>query len=292
MQSRRECVSIVLPSYNGSKKIRNSIESVLGQTYSNWELILVDDCSEDSTGEVIDSYAKADTRIMAVHNKENQKLPRSLNIGFSKAMGAYRTWTSDDNTYHKDALAKMVEYLESNEQIDMVYADMNIVDASGRLLLESRRDEPDTLRFANPVGACFLYRTSIAGRIGEYDPDLFLAEDYEYWIRVFLQGKIGHLHEVLYDYGKTPKSLTATRKEEIQHQTFRARNMYKNELLAMCVTQKEKNRFYSEMIKLVPKKEEKKAIRHNYYRENASFLWGDLANRMKHFFYNHIGERS
>ncbi len=285
-------VSIVLPTYNGSDSIEKSIESVLEQTYSNWELILVDDCSKDSTGEIIDGYASRDTRILAVHNTVNQKLPRSLNIGFSKSSGVYRTWTSDDNSYHKDALQKMVEYLGYNNKVDMVYADMNIIDDAAGFLMESKRDEPDTLRFANPVGACFLYRTSIADRIGEYNPDMFLAEDYEYWIRIFIQGKIGHLHEVLYDYGKTPKSLTATRKEEIQHQTFRARNMYKNELLAMCATQKEKNRFYSEMIKLVPEKGEKRAIRHSYYQENALFLWGDLSYRMRRFVCNHIGERS
>ena len=276
-------VSIVLPSYNGSDMIENSIESILKQSYSNWELILVDDCSNDSTGIIIDRYADRDERIIAIHNEVNRKLPQSLNIGFSRSTGVFRTWTSDDNAYHRDALEKMVDYLAANNDLDMVYADMNIVDSEGHFLSRSEREEPEMLRFINIVGACFLYKTSIATQVGDYDPGVFLAEDYEYWLRIFLHGEIGHLHEVLYDYGKTSKSLTATKAQEIQKQTFRVKNMYKNELLSKCHTQKEKNRFYTEMINLLPQKQEKRKMRMKYYKENGLFLWGDLSRRLNHY---------
>ena len=80
-------ISIVLPTYNGEKVIKKSIESVLSQTYVNWELIIVNDCSTDNTLSVIESYEQSDSRIRVYNNTTNQKLPRSLNIGFSHATG-------------------------------------------------------------------------------------------------------------------------------------------------------------------------------------------------------------
>lgn len=80
-------VSIVLPVYNGEVYLRQAIESVLAQTYENWELIIVDDCSTDGSPAIMDEYAGWDARIKVVHNKENQKLPESLNIGFRQAEG-------------------------------------------------------------------------------------------------------------------------------------------------------------------------------------------------------------
>ena len=78
-------ISIVLPTYNGEKYLKQSIESILGQTYTDWELIVVNDCSTDSTQEIIDFYRKKDTRIRTIFNYTNQKLPESLNIGFREA---------------------------------------------------------------------------------------------------------------------------------------------------------------------------------------------------------------
>ena len=115
-------VSIVLPTYNGEKFIKESIESVLNQTFEDWELIIVDDCSTDGTLEIIKEYLKKDYRIHLIHNETNRKLPLSLNIGFRKSMGEYLTWTSDDNIYHADAIEKMFLYLEDHAKEQMVCA--------------------------------------------------------------------------------------------------------------------------------------------------------------------------
>ena len=80
-------VSIVMPVYNGEKYLRQSITSVLNQTFKNWNLIIVDDCSTDSSPEIMNEYAKSDDRIQVIHNKENSKIPASLNNGFEKADG-------------------------------------------------------------------------------------------------------------------------------------------------------------------------------------------------------------
>ena len=113
-------VSIILPTYNGKKYIRESIDSILKQSFTDWELIVVDDCSTDGTAEILKEYVSEDKRISVVHNEINQKLPRSLNIGFSRARGKYLTWTSDDNRYLPDALKVMVEYLDKNAEAMVV----------------------------------------------------------------------------------------------------------------------------------------------------------------------------
>ena len=104
-------VSIVLPCYNGEKYLRESINSIIKQTYQDWELIIVDDCSVDRSLEIAYEYMKNDSRIKVIHNESNCKLPCSLNIGFANATGELLSWTSDDNIYYPEALEIMVDAL-------------------------------------------------------------------------------------------------------------------------------------------------------------------------------------
>ena len=75
-------VSVIMPVYNGEKYLKQSIESVIQQTYKDWELIIVNDCSTDNSRNIMQSYADTDSRIRIVDNGSNLKLPRSLNAGF------------------------------------------------------------------------------------------------------------------------------------------------------------------------------------------------------------------
>jgi len=92
-----DLISIVLPVYNGEKYLAVAIDSFLNQTHSNFELIIVNDCSKDSSLAIVERYAARDARIKIINNRENKKLPASLNIGHQLAKGEYITRTSDDN---------------------------------------------------------------------------------------------------------------------------------------------------------------------------------------------------
>ena len=83
----KDLISVVLPVYNGEKYLRESIDSVIAQTYQNWELLIVDDCSTDSTALIAKEYAEKDSRIHYYLNEKNLRLPRNLNRGFSLAKG-------------------------------------------------------------------------------------------------------------------------------------------------------------------------------------------------------------
>src|ERR1039457_1713066 len=101
-------VSVVLPTYNGSRYLDESIRSVVGQTYQNWELIIVDDASTDTTPQTIAEWIKSDSRIRSLRNDRNLKLSASLNKGFDISRGEFLTWTSDDNLYRATALQQML----------------------------------------------------------------------------------------------------------------------------------------------------------------------------------------
>ena len=187
-------VSVVMPVYNGEKYLKQSIESVIQQSYKDWELIIVNDCSTDRSRDIMQSYVEVDSRIRIVDNSNNLKLPMSLNAGFREARGEYLTWTSDDNLYKVNALEELVGYLENNPEIGLVYSDMDYVDASLNFIKEQRL-EPEMLLYSDCIGASFMYRREVLDKVGEYDPDMFLVEDYEYWIRISEQFKIGHLNK-------------------------------------------------------------------------------------------------
>lgn len=208
-------ISVVLPVYNGEKYLAASIESVLNQTFKDLELIIIDDCSRDSSGAIAQHYASLDTRISYHRNDTNLKLPNALNRGFSKARGDYWTWTSCDNLYLPRALEEMNHTLDRHNGVSLVYASMHIIDENGTKKQTLHAGPAGHLIFRNVVGACFLYRRSIAERVGIYDDSLFLCEDYEYWLRIASHSKIHPIMECLYEYRRHSDSLSNQNEKEI-----------------------------------------------------------------------------
>ena len=220
-------ISIILPTYNGEEYLSYSIQSILNQTYQDWELIIVNDCSTDQTSNIIKQFSMKDSRIKVITNKNNQKLPKSLNIGFSQARGKYLTWTSDDNEYYPAALEKMYNFLEENNDVGMVYANCLVVSENKENTFWGNKDAtPENLLMTNVCGACFLYRKSVAETIGEYNCNLFLAEDHDYWLRIRLKYKIERIPEELYLYRQHSKNLTNTRKKEAFYKDVELTSLY------------------------------------------------------------------
>jgi glycosyltransferase involved in cell wall biosynthesis len=206
-------ISIVLPTYNGARYLREAIDSCLHQTYPNWELILVDDTSTDDTPSIIAEYAARDGRITTVRNPVNRKLPGSLNVGFARARGEFVTWTSDDNCYRPEALSEMAAFLDANPSVDLVYADFSVMDDSGATTGEGWAGPVEELPLRNSIGACYLYRRAVHDRLGGYDEDLFLVEDWDYWLRASTSFRLARLPKDLYLYRCHTNSLTGTQRE-------------------------------------------------------------------------------
>lgn len=215
-------VSIVMPVYNGERFLREAIDSVLGQTFTQFELIVVDDCSTDSTPAILAEYAARDPRLAIVKNARNMKLPASLNAGFAAARGQWFSWTSDDNVLLPSMLARLMAEAAGNPYADIIYSDYRIIDAEGARRGRVVAGPRERLIVDNVVGCSFIYRRDVDRALGGYDADLFGLEDYDFWLRAARAGYAFHpVAEELYLYRRHDSSLTDTRARKIREMIAR-----------------------------------------------------------------------
>lgn len=212
----KDLISIVLPVYNGARFLKESIDSIISQTYRNWELIIVDDCSTDVTPYIVKDYILKDTRVRYYRNEKNLGLPANLNKGFSLTRGNYLTWTSDDNRFKSTALETMLRVLKKDAESQLVYASYQIIDDKGKIIGQMLADSKGSQNIvgSNVVGACFLYTRRAMELTGQYDSALFLVEDFDFWQRMFTKVKVTFVSDVLYEYRWHADSLTSTKKEK------------------------------------------------------------------------------
>ncbi|MBD5391688.1 glycosyltransferase family 2 protein [bacterium] len=251
-------ISVILPTFNGERYIAQSIQSVIDQTEQDWELIIVNDCSTDNTLAICNEFAKKDNRITVVSNKTNKKLPASLNVGFARATGKYFTWTSDDNYYHPEALTMLAGYLDCHPKTDLVSMDFNFMNENDELMesydasFRYKRCAAALLIGSN-VGAAFMYRKTIADAVGEYDVNTFCAEDYDFWCRIALAGRIDYTSDRIYVYRRQSQSLTATKKDQVRKKTNIIKRKYADEFFARFnFTAWDRAKFYALVLKETP----------------------------------------
>lgn len=221
-------VSVVMPTYNQAHLLPEALDGVFTQTYPHYELIVVDDGSTDHTALVLADYRQRHEFVVIAH--ENQRLPRALNAGFAQARGEYLTWTSSDNVMLPNMLAVLVQALDADPGVGLVYADRYLMDDDGNDL--GRFDLPDydpyLLLHANLVHCCFLYRRQCMERVGLFDPEFIYGEDWEYWIRVSQYYAMKRVPQALYRYRMHRTSMTSelvrgTADNNIPYQEFARR---------------------------------------------------------------------
>jgi glycosyltransferase involved in cell wall biosynthesis len=189
-------VSIVLPTYNGERFLKESVNSCLSQSFRDLELIVVVDGSTDGTRGLLASYR--DERLRVV-DRENRGLPTSLNDGFAAARGELLSWTSDDNVYLPEAVATMVAYLDAHADAPMVCTDCIVIDERGR-----------PIGYSDETWACFLYRRHAAELAGPYRPEFRLVEDVDFFLRLqHYAGPIERIRSPHYRYRVHGGSLSA-----------------------------------------------------------------------------------
>lgn len=219
-------VSVILPVYNGMRYLAEAMDSILAQDYTQWELIIVDDGSTDDSAAIARSYADTDKRIRYVY-QENKTLPVALNTGHALSRGEYITWTSDDNRLKTDFLSVLVQEMEARPSVDMLYANLEVIDEEGALTPDHDyyRDFQSSsgkgcitlprhismLHVWNCVGAAFLYRRRAITLLGSYSPYWCLCEDYDFFLRVNAQMILRRSRhkKALYQYRVHRASLTS-----------------------------------------------------------------------------------
>lgn len=194
-------VSVILPVYNGAGFVGKTIESILGQTYQDMEIIIVDDASTDQSLEVIRSYQ--DPRIRVIACEKNRNVVYSGNIGFKAAKGKYVALIGHDDLWKQDKLEKQIAFLEEHPSYSLCFTRMDVIDedlkiCKGSPLYQvfSRTDRPARVwirklflegnYFCAP-SACI--RREVLDRAGYYRFALLQLQDYDLWLRLLLQGE-------------------------------------------------------------------------------------------------------
>lgn len=201
-------VSVVLPVHNGEAYLDQAINSILGQTFGDFELICVDDGSADSTPDILSRHARTDSRVRIITNRPNKGLPGALNTGFAAARGALHSWTSDDNIARPHMLERLVAALDAHPEAAIAHADYSVIDAGGRVIGFQRVGPVSELLLGNRIGAAFLYRAEVTHALAGYDEALFGVEDYDFWLRASRTFRFVTLAEDLYLYRRHGASLT------------------------------------------------------------------------------------
>jgi glycosyltransferase involved in cell wall biosynthesis len=212
-------VTLVLPVHNGAAYLAEALASIRTQSFADYELICVDDASTDGSPALLAAAAQADPRVHHVRLDANIGLPAALNAGFARARGEYFSWTSDDNILRPHMLGVLVAALDAHPDCGVVHSDYSVMDADGALLESVEVGLTTDLLLGNNVGASFLYRREVDFALGGYDPALFGAEDYDFWLRAAAHYRFHPVREDLYLYRKHPRSLTNSRAAAIQAMT-------------------------------------------------------------------------
>lgn len=180
-----DLVSIVIPCYKGEPYLAQAIESCRRQTYSNIEVIVVDDASPDRCADIADEYAKRDARVRVIRRPQNGGVSRAFDTGYDDARGEYLTRLAQDDLFREDAVQLMRDHLAANKDVGLVYCDAQTMDEQGRVTGLKPALEPDrALAQGNQLGLCVMWRKSVRDHLGRFDPAYDAAEDYEYWLRI------------------------------------------------------------------------------------------------------------
>jgi len=213
------CISVIMPVYNGGDYLKLAIESILSQSFENFELVIINDGSTDKSGDVIKSYS--DLRIKSITNQSNLGLVCSLNLGIEHAKGKYIARMDADDISHPDRLRIQFEFLENNTSYGMCGTFYQIIDSQGNLQhkVELPRSDRDIKTFLN-FGNCFCHSTVMFRKDlsikNKYDKYFFLSEDYKLWYEFSKICKLAILPDycVLYRFHST--NISSTQKQKTQ----------------------------------------------------------------------------
>ena len=204
-------LSVVMAAYNADKYIREAIDSVLNQTYTDFEFIIINDGSTDSTLSILHSYS--DERIKII-DQANVGLSKSLNKGISIANGEYIARMDADDRCHIDRFKKQLDYLFSNLDVVLLGSNSNVMDEEGNFLyttnvLTKVEDAKTFLKFSPFIHSSVIFKKEIFNKCQGYPEDIIHHfEDLILWEKMFRYGKMANLSEALIFYRITPGSIT------------------------------------------------------------------------------------
>lgn len=199
-------VTVLLPCYNGELYIEEAVRSMMNQTYSNLEILIIDDFSSDNSNAILTRLAAEDNRIRLVRNEKNLKLIKTLNKGLDLANGIYIARMDADDISLPERIEKQMNFMLSNPEVDLCGTNYIMIDGEGIEMGAS--DYPLTnsemklnILFSSPLAhPTVIFKRDFIRDIGKYREDFLNAEDYELWIRVAINGVMANIEDKLLLY--------------------------------------------------------------------------------------------
>lgn len=227
MNADETLVTIAIPIYNTEKYLRYSIQSVINQTYQNWELLLMEDGSTDSSLVIAKDFELLDSRIKVVSDGVNKGLIYRLNQSIKLASGNYYARMDADDVMAVNRIAEEVKVLNDNPQIDVVGSSTMLIDSSNNIS-GSRNMKGNNESFIHP---------SVMGRIewfrdNNYDSNTFRVEDKDLWFRTAFKSTFYNIEKPLLFYRAfgTSSSIQTFKSNKRQRKLFRKYKLYQKSL--------------------------------------------------------------
>jgi glycosyltransferase involved in cell wall biosynthesis len=199
-------VSVIIPTYNRAEFLRSTITSVLNQTFQDFEIIVIDDASQDHTREVVSSFG--DKRIRYIRHETNKRVAAARNTGVISSKGTYIAFLDDDDEWFPEKLQKQFDLLEAcPPTIGVVYAGAFVIGESSKKILakispKKRGDVFDTILTQNRIAATstIFLRSQCFEKVGLFDESLGFADDYDMWLRISKEFQFEYINEPLINY--------------------------------------------------------------------------------------------
>lgn len=255
-------VSIILPNYNGGKYLKETIQSVLNQTFENFEFIIVDDASTDNSRQVIEEFQ--DNRIITYYSDVNRHVAYATNIGFEMAKGEYIARIDSDDQWEKEKLEKQLSFLESNLEYAVCFTRVNIIDEYSQFANDKYKDieqlfnsvdnksQKDWIRYFFYEGNCLcnpsaLMRKTALDTIGrKYNIAYVPAQDFEMWTRMIQKYPIYVMDEKLVRYRWTDEESKISGTKSGKEYAFRNVHMLVRKKMVERMSDDVWNKFFGE----------------------------------------------
>jgi glycosyltransferase involved in cell wall biosynthesis len=212
-------VSVCVSAFNAGQYLSETLESLLAQSFGDFEVIIVDDGSADNTADVAEQFVAKDSRVRLLRNSNNKGLVFTRNRALAESRGEFVAIADADDISEPNRLAVQVSYLDANPEIGMLGSDVALIDESGALIgSHAQQYHLDReIRFFLMFGPCLhnpttIYRRDLLKRVGGYANGYDAgAEDYELWGRLLDMTRIANIPQLLVMYRKHSRSVTADR---------------------------------------------------------------------------------
>lgn len=220
MEKEKPLVSVIMGVFNGEKTLVKCIESIIAQTYDNWEFVICDDCSTDGTRRILEQYSRRDSRIKIISNEKNSYLAYSLNQCLKYATGEYIARMDADDESLRERLERQVNFMLAHPDYDVVGSNVIVFDEKGDIGIRTVVEYPtrDTLLTNTPYAhPTILMKKTVYDHLNGYTVSSATqrSEDLELWFRFYLNGYKGYNIQIpLYRYHET--------QDDYKKRTFKA----------------------------------------------------------------------